>query len=88
MKQIIGKIVQNNFKTPTHIINHIKRSIANRDDGVFLCGEFNRFGSPAQLGRVLTQLMSESTLVRLGTGGYAKAKPSILTGKPVQYVHA
>jgi hypothetical protein len=79
----LGKIAKNHLKTPMNIIDRIKRSSANREDGVFLRGEFDRFGSSAQLGRVLTQLTLEGTLVRLGSGVYAKAKPSILTGKPI-----
>ena len=70
-------------KTAMNIIDRIKRSIANRDDGVFLRGEFERFGSPAQVGRALTQLTSKGALIRLGVGVYAKAKPSVLTGKPI-----
>lgn len=71
------------LKHVMNIIERIKRSVANRDDGVFLRGEFERFGSPAQVGRALTQLTREGTLVRLGVGVYAKAKPSVLTGKPI-----
>ncbi len=66
-----------------NIIDRIKRSVANRDAGVFLRGEFERFGSPAQVGRALAQLTIEGGLVRLGVGIYAKAKPSVLTGKPI-----
>jgi hypothetical protein len=66
-----------------NIIDRIKRSVANRNDGVFLRVEFERFGSPAQVGRALTQLTGQGALVRLGVGVYAKAKPSVLTGKPI-----
>lgn len=66
-----------------NIVDRIKRSVANRNDGVFLRVEFERFGSPAQVGRALTQLTIEGTLVRLGVGVYAKAKPSVLTGRPI-----
>lgn len=66
-----------------NIVDRIKRSVANRNDGVFLRVEFERFGSPAQVGRALTQLTNEGTLVRLGVGVYAKAKPSVLTGRPI-----
>lgn len=63
--------------------NRIKRSVANRRDEVFLRSEFDAFGSPAQVGRALRQLTLEGVLVRLGIGVYAKAKPSVLTGKPI-----
>lgn len=66
-----------------NIVDRIKRSVGNRGDSVFLRGEFERFGSPAQVGRALTQLTSEGVLIRLGVGVYAKAKPSVLTGKPI-----
>lgn len=78
-----GKIRGNPLHAPMNILDRIKRSVANRDDGVFLRAEFERFGSPAQVGRALSQLTSEGALVRLGLGVYAKAKPSVLTGKPI-----
>jgi hypothetical protein len=64
-------------------LERIKRSVANRGDGVFLRNEFEQFGSPAQVGRSLRQLTPDGMLVRLGMGVYAKAKPSALTGKPI-----
>ena len=78
-----GKMEKFSLKNAMNIIGRIKRSIANRDDEVFLRVEFERFGSPAQVGRALTQLTNEGSLVRLGVGVYAKAKPSVLTGKPI-----
>lgn len=66
-----------------NILERIKRSVANQGDAVFLRTEFERFGSPAQVGRALSQLRREGALVRLGLGVYAKAKPSVLTGKPI-----
>ena len=35
------------------------------------------------MGRALRELVLDGTLVRLGLGVYAKAKPSVLTGKPI-----
>lgn len=66
-----------------NILERIKRSVANQGDAVFLRAEFERFGSPAQVGRALRQLTSEGALVRLGLGVYAKAKPSVLSGQPI-----
>ena len=63
--------------------NRIRRSIANRGDNVFLRSEFDQFGSATQVGRALRALMMDGTLVRLGLGVYAKAKPSVLTGNPI-----
>lgn len=66
-----------------NILDRIKRSVVNRGDAVFLRAEFERFGSPAQVGRALSQLTQGGALVRLGLGVYAKAKPSVLTGQPI-----
>jgi hypothetical protein len=66
-----------------NILERIKRSVANQGDAVFLRAEFERFGSPAQVGRALRQLTSEGALVRLGLGVYARAKPSVLSGRPI-----
>lgn len=65
------------------IADRITRSVADCGDDVFLRREFARFGSSAQVGRALVQLTREGVLVRLGVGVYAKAKPSVLTGKPI-----
>ncbi len=61
----------------------IKRSIAQRKDDVFVRKEFDQFGSQSQVSRALKQLLLESKLVKLGVGIYAKAKPSVLSGKPI-----
>ena len=69
--------------TAMNTLNRIRRSVANRGDDVLLRNEFNHFGSAAQVGRALRELMLEGTLVRRGLGVYAKAKPSVLTGEPI-----
>lgn len=66
-----------------NIVDRIKRSVANRDADVFLRADFETFGSQAQVGRALTELQSKGALVKLGVGVYAKAKPSVLSGKPI-----
>lgn len=63
--------------------NRIKRSITQRGDDVFVRSEFARFGSPAQISRVLRHLVESGRLVKLGVGIYAKTKPSVLTGKAI-----
>jgi len=65
------------------IEERLKRSIALRKAEVFLRSEFSGFGSPAQLSRALRHLIAGGVLVRLGLGVYAKAKPSVLTGRPI-----
>jgi hypothetical protein len=66
-----------------NIVDRIRRSVANRSNDVFLRGEFQRFGSPAQVSRALAMLTGAGLLVRLGVGVYAKAKPSVLSGEPI-----
>jgi hypothetical protein len=66
-----------------NILERIKHAVAHQGDSVFLRAEFRGFGSPAQVGRVLSQLTRGGALVRIGWGVYAKAKPSVLTGKPI-----
>ena len=65
------------------IEERIRRSIALRKDDVFLRSEFSKFGSPAQVSRALRHLVAVGVLVRLGVGVFAKAKTSVLTGKPI-----
>lgn len=66
-----------------NITARIKRSVARRSDLVFRPGDFVAFGSEASVKRALKDLTSEGTLVRLGVGVYAKAKPSVLSGRPI-----
>lgn len=68
-----------------NIVDRIKRSVANREADVFLRADFASFGSQAQVGRALTELQSKGALVKLGVGVYAKAKPSVLSGKPIPF---
>lgn len=65
------------------IVDRINRSVANRQADVFLRADFETFGSQAQVGRALTELQSRGALVKLGVGVYVKAKPSVLSGKPI-----
>ena len=66
-----------------NMVDRIKRTVANRHADVFVRADFMTFGSPAQVGRALTELQSQGVLVKLGVGVYAKAKPSVLSGKPI-----
>ena len=59
------------------------RAVALRKDDVFIRADFARFGSPAQVSRSLRELIASGQLVKLGLGIYAKAKPSVLSGKPI-----
>jgi hypothetical protein len=61
----------------------VSRSIGRSNAEVFLRRDFGEIGGYAQVGKALTALTSEGRLVRLGYGVYAKAQPSVLSGKPV-----
>lgn len=50
---------------------------------VFLRADFAALGSAAQLSRALRGLVDAGMVVKLGVGVYAKAKPSVLSGKPI-----
>ena len=66
-----------------NITDRIKRSISNRNADVFVRTDFESFGSASQVGRALHGLTADGTLVKLGTGVYARAKASVLSGKPI-----
>ena len=66
-----------------NITNRIRRSIRSRSDLVFRPTDFQPFGSEASVKRALKELTDIGLLVRLGVGIYAKAKPSVISGKPI-----
>ena len=67
-----------------NITNRIRRSIRSRSDLVFRPSDFQPFGSEASVKRALKELMDIGVVVRLGIGIYAKAKPSVISGKPIR----
>jgi hypothetical protein len=58
------------------------RSIALRKGEVVMRADFESMGSASQISRALKELMQAGKIVRVGYGIYAKARPSILSGKP------
>jgi len=66
-----------------NIADRIRRSVSNRNADVFLRADFEAFGSKSQVSRALAELQDKGMLVKLGVGVYAKAKPSVLSGKPI-----
>ena len=62
------------------------RSIALRKGEVLLRSDFDALGSASQISRALKQLIEAGTIVRLGYGLYAKARPSVLSGRPIARV--
>lgn len=61
----------------------IKRHLSQTRSPVVLRRELRYLGSASQLSVALRSLLNEGTLVRIGTGLYAKAKVSVLSGKPI-----
>jgi hypothetical protein len=66
-----------------NITDRIRRSVRGRTDLVFRPADFLAFGSEASVKRALKELTNIGILVRLGVGIYAKAKPSVISGKPI-----
>jgi len=66
-----------------NITDRIRRSVRSRADLVFRPADFLLFGSEASVKRALKALTDIGVLVRLGVGIYAKAKPSVISGKPI-----
>lgn len=58
-------------------------SLRKRRADVFLRADFASLGSESQLSRALRELVENGAIVKLGVGVYAKAKPSVLSGKPI-----
>lgn len=63
--------------------NRLRIAVGKRSSEVFLRSDFARFGSEAQVGRALRNLISDGVIVKLGVGVYAKAKRSVLSGNPM-----
>lgn len=59
----------------------IKRIERKRSD-VFLRADFDDLAGYDQIGRVLRQFVHAGRLVKIGSGLYARARPSTLDGKP------
>lgn len=58
-------------------------AISVSESDVFLKRDFAPSGSTSQVTRVLRLLMNEGLVVRISVGVYARAKFSVLTGKPI-----
>jgi hypothetical protein len=70
-------------KPPTirdRIAERIRRT---RKTDVFMREDFASFGAYDVVGRALRKLVREGLLVQVGYGLYARAKPSVLSGKPI-----
>jgi hypothetical protein len=63
--------------------SRIMSKISQSEHEVFLRSDFEKMSGYKQIGRVLNQLISESVLIRIGYGLYAKARLNRITGKPM-----
>jgi hypothetical protein len=61
----------------------VMHAISISESDVFLKRDFAPTGSISQITRVLQLLMKEGVIVRISLGVYARAKFSVLTGKPI-----
>jgi len=61
----------------------IKKYLNESSSDVLIRSELAGLGSQSQLSRALRNLLEEGLLVRLGVGVYARAKTSILSGRPI-----
>lgn len=65
------------------VSTRIQRLINRRTHQVFITADFRALGSKSSVRRALASLTQQGLLVRLGAGVYARAKRSVLTGKPI-----
>lgn len=70
-------------RKPPTIRDRIAERIRTRGTDVFSREEFAAFGAYDVIGRELRKLVGEGLLVQVGYGLYARAKPSVLSGKPI-----
>lgn len=61
----------------------LRKALGRKRTNVFLRADFLDLGSEAQLSRALRNLVDEGAVVKIGVGVYAKAKRSVLSGKPI-----
>lgn len=62
--------------------SRIRQRIARKRNDVFLRADFHDLGGYDQVGRALRALVRRGSLLRIGQGLYARARPSQLDGQP------
>ena len=62
--------------------SQISKRIEQKRRDVFLRADFDDLGGYDQIGRTLRQLVRNGRLLRIGSGLYARARPSTIDGKP------
>jgi hypothetical protein len=65
-----------------NVEKQIARRIARKRGDVFLRTDFSDIGGYDQVGRALRDLVRKGTLIKIGLGLYARARPSFRGGKP------
>lgn len=70
------------MRKPT-VLARVYESLRTSNDAAFVRKEFAGFGSCRQVSRALRELIRTGTIIRIGRGFYAKARPSTISGKPV-----
>jgi hypothetical protein len=61
----------------------VSKRIDRKRGDVFLRSDFSDLGGYDQVGRALRQLVQRGSLFRISQGLYARARPSLLDGKPI-----
>ena len=70
-------------RTPAgNVEKQLARRIARKRGDVFLRADFSDIGGYDQVGRALRDLVRKGTLIKIGQGLYARARPSFRDGKP------
>ena len=65
-----------------NVEKRIARRIARKRGDVFLRADFSDIGGYDQVGRALRDLVRKESLIKIGLGLYARARPSFRGGKP------
>ena len=60
----------------------LEKRLARKRGDVFLRADFSDLGGYDQVGRTLLGLVRKGRLIKVGYGMYARARPSIIDGKP------
>lgn len=68
------------------IKDRMVRSIALRKGEIIMRADFDAMGSASQITRALKALIDAGKIIRLGYGVYAKARPSLISGRPMARV--
>jgi hypothetical protein len=70
------------MRKPESLEQRLEKRIARKRGDVFLRADFDDMGGYDQVGRALLALTRKGRLMKVGYGMYARARPSILDGKP------